>query len=116
VVSGIFFEGYASGEQLSRIIRRAVVRVRNGCALDYRHAGDDFFFGRKVEHELAGNRLQKFAVVTKCYPVPSRGECAGFEQRVLHAAGALLHGGKRLANLYRAEAASTEITHFLHLQ
>ena len=46
----------------------------------------------------------------------SRGKRAGFEQRIFHPGGLLLHGHHRLLNFDRTHPLGAKVAHFLDLQ
>src|SRR4051794_18494260 len=106
---GIFFERDTTCEQLGGIGRGRVRIARN------RRAADDPLSRRKIKHELAGNRLQHFALMAKRNAVSS-GESSSFEERVLHASHLFQHGLKRLPDHGWTNLAGAQIAYFFDLQ
>jgi len=54
--------------------------------------------------------------MAKCHSVTPAGESAGFEQRIFHSSGLLLHGGERLADLDRSHVRGAQVANFLYLK
>ena len=54
--------------------------------------------------------------MSESYPVMTGAECAGFEQRILHACCLLLHSCQRLANLNRTHMAGAQVADLLDLK
>ena len=114
LVARILLQRHSAGKHFSHIYGHGL--VRSGRASRYRDACYYLLAGRKIEHELASDRLQELSVMSESYPVMTGAECAGFEQRILHAGSLLLHRHKRLANLHRTHMAGAQVAHFFHLK
>ena len=105
---GVFFEHDAAGKQVGDV---GDDQFRPGAG----RAGYNFFFGSEIEHELSRDGLKQVAVVAKGDAVSAL-IGAGFEQRILHAGNALLHGLERLADDGRTHALGAQVADFLDLE
>ncbi len=54
--------------------------------------------------------------MTKCHAMAPSSKRAGFEQRIFHPGGLLLHGHHRLLNFDRTHPLGAQVAHFLDLQ
>jgi hypothetical protein len=70
---------------------------------------------KKIEHELAGDRLEQMSLMTESHAVACR-KGARLKQGILHAGDLFLHGLKRLPYHGRPYFAGTQIANFLDLQ
>ena len=114
LVARILLQRHSAGKHFSHVYGHGL--VRSGGASRYWDACYYLLAGRKVEYELTSDRFQKLSVMTESHPMMTGAECAGFEQRVLHARGLLLHSCQRLANLHWTHMTGTQIADFFHLQ
>src|SRR5579863_6221723 len=105
----IFFERDALREERGNV-------GGNWPGFDYRSsaAGDYFLAGRKIEHELPGDRLQQPAFMTESHTMPGA-KRTRFEQRIFHSRNLLLHGIERAPYHRGPDFASAKITNFLDL-
>src|SRR6266567_1503695 len=118
LVSRVFLQANPAGEKLGYISRDLFVRRwrRRMRTSGRRDAGHYFFIAGKIQHELAGNRLEQPAIMTKCNPMPPGHEGACLQQRIFHARGLLLHRGHGLPYLNWSHVARAQVTDFFNLQ
>src|SRR5438132_7017244 len=83
LVARILLQRHSAGKHFSHVYGHGL--VRSGGASRYRNACYYLLAGRKIEHELTSDRLQELSVMSESHPVMTGPECAGFEQRLLHA-------------------------------
>src|SRR6266700_4399172 len=114
LVARILLQRHSAGKHFSHVYGHGL--IWSGGASRYWNACYYLLAGRKIEHELASDRLQELSVMSESHPVMTGAECAGLEQRVLHAGGLLLHRCQRLANFHRTHMAGAQVAYFFHLK